>query len=143
MSNQIDIAALSRYQPLNALNPENLQQALRQLTTEGITAGETLFNKGDTDNYQYYLVDGEIDLLGDAGVLKTIKANTPDSINAIAHILPRTITAKAKTNAVIFKIDGNLVDVMLTWDQTGNYQVTELGVGSGNGDDDWMNRSVS
>jgi len=140
MSNEINVTMLSRYQPLNALNPENIQQILKQLTTEKIAAGKTLFKKGDTDNFQYYLVEGEIDLLGDSGLLKTIKANTPDGFNAIAHILPRTVTAKAKTDAVIFKINGDLIDLMLTWDQTGSYQVTEFDVGSGSGDDDWMNR---
>jgi len=140
MSNEIDVTMLSRYQPLNALNPENIQQILKQLKTEKIAAGKTLFEKGDTDNFQYYLVEGEIDLLGDSGPLKTIKANTPDGFNAIAHILPRTVTAKAKTDTIIFKIDGDLIDVMLTWDQTGSYQVTEFDVGSGSGDDDWMNR---
>jgi len=140
MSNKIDVVTLSHYQPLNALNPENLEEALKQLTTEKVAAGNTLFKKGDTGNQQYYLLTGEVDLIGDSGVLKTIKANTKDGYNAIAHILPRTITAKAKIDAEVFKIDGNLVDVMLTWDQTGSYQVTEFDIGSGSGDDDWMNR---
>ena len=140
MSKQIDVALLARYQPLNALNPENLQEILKQLKLEKITAGSTLFKKGDSEAVQYYLAEGEIDLIGDSGVLKTIKSGTDDGFNAIAHILPRTITAKAKTDSVIFKIDGNLIDVMLTWDQTGNYQVTEFGIGSGSGDDDWMSR---
>lgn len=140
MSDEIDVATLARYQPLNALNPENLQEVLKQLQLEKIAPGKTLFKKGDTGNCQYYLVKGEVDLLGDSGVLKTIKGGTSEGFNAIAHILPRTITAKAKTEAVVFKVDGNLIDVMLTWDQTGNYQVTEFDVGSGSGDDDWMNR---
>jgi len=140
MSEQIDVALLARYQPLNALNPENLQEILKQLKLEKITAGSTLFKKGDSEAVQYYLAEGEVDLFGDSGILKTIKSGTNDGFNAIAHILPRTITAKAKTDCSIFKIDGNLIDVMLTWDQTGNYQVTEFGVGSGNGDDDWMSR---
>ena len=140
MNNQIDLQTLAQYQPLNALNPENIQEALKQLITEKIAAGKTLFKKGDIDNYQYYLLNGEIELLGSSGVLKTIKAQTADAYNAIAHILPRTITAKAKTDTEVFKIDGNLVDLMLTWDQTGSYQVTEFDIGSGKGDDDWMNR---
>ena len=140
MSEQIDAALLARYQPLNALNPENLQEVLKQLKLEKITAGTTLFKKGDSQAIQYYLAKGEVDLFGDSGVLKTIKSGTNDGFNAIAHILPRTITAKAKTDCLIFKIDGNLIDVMLTWDQTGNYQVSEFGVGSGSGDDDWMSR---
>jgi CRP-like cAMP-binding protein len=140
MSEQIDVAALVRYQPLNALNPDNLQELLKELTLEKVPPGDTLFNKGDTENTQYYLVKGEVDLCGEKSVLKTIKSGTPESYNAIAHILPRTVSARAKSECVIFKTDGNLVDVMLTWDQTGNYQVTEFGVGNGAGDDDWMTR---
>jgi len=140
MSDPIDVALLARYQPLNALNPDNLHEVLKQLQLEKVKAGENLFKKGDTGNCQFYLVKGEVELIGDSGVLKVIKGGTPDGFNAIAHILPRTITAKAKTEVTIFKVDGNLIDVMLTWDQTGNYQVTEFDVGSGSGDDDWMNR---
>ena len=140
MSEEIDLALLARYQPLNALNPENLQEILKQLKLQKLAAGTTLFKKGDSEAVQYYLAKGEVNLLGDSGILKTIKSGTSDSFNAIAHILPRTITAVAKTDCTIFKIDGNLIDVMLTWDQTGSYQVAEFGVGDGDGDDDWMSR---
>lgn len=140
MNNSITIEQLARFQPLNALNPENLQEILKQLKLEKISAGSTLFKKGDAEAVQFYLAKGEIDLIGDSGVLKTLKSGTRDGLNAIAHILPRTITAVAKTDSVIFKIDSNLIDVMLTWDQTGNYQVTEFGIGSGDGGDDWMSR---
>lgn len=140
MSPQIDVATLARYQPLNALNPDNLQALLKQLTTETIPAGETLFSKGDTDNRQIYLLQGEVDLLGNSGVLKSIKGGSPESHNALAHILPRTVTAKTKTDCTLFRADGNLVDVMLTWDQTGSYQVDEFGVSEISGEDDWMSR---
>lgn len=140
MSEQIDVALLSRFQPLNALNPDNLQEVLNQLQLEKLPAGETLFKKGDSDSNQYYLFEGELELIGESGVLKSINGGTPDSFNAIAHILPRTVTAKAKTDCIYFKVDGNLVDVMLTWDQTGSYQVDEIGIGNGSGDDDWMSR---
>jgi len=140
MSEQIDVAALARYQPLNALNPDNLHELLKQLKLENIPAGKSLFSKGSTNNTLYYLVRGEVELLGNSGVLKSIKSGSPDSLNAIAHILPRTVTARCKTDCSIFRADGNLVDVMLTWDQTGSYQVSEFGVGDGSGDDDWMTR---
>ena len=142
MSEQIDVAALARYQPLNALNPDNLQELLNTLKLEKVAAGKALFNKGDTDNTQIFLVKGEIDLLGNSGVLKTIKSGSPESLNAIAHILPRTVTANTKTDSIIFKADGNLIDVMLTWDQTGSYQVSEFGIADGSGDDDWMTRII-
>jgi CRP-like cAMP-binding protein len=140
MSEQIDVTLLARYQPLNSLNPDNLQEVLKQTKAETFPAGKFLFKKGETNNTQIYLLKGEVELIGDNGILKTIKSGTPDSMNAIAHILPRTITARCKTECSVFMVDGNLVDVMLTWDQTGNYHVKEFGVGSGSGDDDWMSR---
>lgn len=140
MSEHVDVALLARFQPLNALNPENLQEVLKQLELEQLASKSTLFNKGDADAFQYYLLEGEIDLIGDSGVLKSIKGGTPDGFNALAHILPRTVTAKAKTDCRYFKIDGNLIDLMLTWDQTGNYQVDVLGSGGAQSDDDWMSR---
>lgn len=140
MSEHIDVTLLSRYQPLNALNPDNLQEVLKHAKVEEIPAGKNLFKKGDTNNAQIYLLKGEVELLGDSGILKTIRAGSADGLNAIAHILPRTITARSRTDIAVFKVDGDLVDVMLTWDQTGNYQVKEFGVGSGSGEDDWMNR---
>jgi len=140
MSEHIDVTLLARYQPLDALNPENLQEALKQLKILKLTAGQTLFKKGDADTTQYYLLEGEIDLHSDTTILKTIKSGTTDSFNALVHILPRTVTAKAKTDCVLFTIDADLVDVMLTWDQTGNFQVAEFGVGNTSGDDDWMAR---
>jgi len=140
MSEKIDVNLLSRYQPLDALNPENLQEALKQLKTLKLTAGETLFKKGDADTTHYYLLEGEIDLHSDTAILKTIKSGTSDSFNALVHILPRTVTAIAKTDCVLFTIDADLIDVMLTWDQTGNFQIAEFGAGNTNDNDDWMAR---
>ena len=140
MSNSIDINLLARYQPLNALTSDHLQDLLKQIKLEKISAGNTLFNKGDSDSHQYFLTSGEIDLIGDSGVLKSIKSGTTEGFNAIAHILPRTVTAKAKIDGLFFKVDCELLDVMLTWDQTGSYQVSELNVGEHGGSEDWMSR---
>lgn len=140
MSIQIDAKLLNRYQPLNAINPENLTALAQKIQPESISSGTTLFSRGDKDNFQYFLLKGEIDLSGNSGVLKTIKAGLPDALNAIAQVIPRTVTATAKTDSIIFKIDANTIDVMLTWDQAGNYQVDELAVDDAEGDDDWMNR---
>jgi len=49
MRDHIDVALLARYQPLNALNPDHLQEVLKQLSPESLPAGSTLFNKGDID----------------------------------------------------------------------------------------------
>jgi rhodanese-related sulfurtransferase len=54
--------------------------------------------------------------------------------------MPRKITARAVEDVDYLAIDADLLDVMITWDQTGNYEVGELQAqfGGGNEDSDWM-----
>jgi rhodanese-related sulfurtransferase len=48
------------------------------------------------------------------------------------------MTAKARDRVQYISIDSDLLDVMLTWDQTGSYEVSELKGDSTVGGDDWM-----
>ena len=54
--------------------------------------------------------------------------------------MPRKITARAVEDVDYLAIDSELLDVMITWDQTGNYEVGELQAQFGGGcdDSDWM-----
>ncbi len=52
-------------------------------------------------------------------------------------MLPRRCTAVAVDDVEYISIDSDLLDVMLTWDQTGSYEVAELR-GEDSGTDDWM-----
>ena len=54
--------------------------------------------------------------------------------------VPRKVTARAVEDVDYLAIDADLLDVMITWDQTGNYEVGELQAqfGGGNEDSDWM-----
>ena len=53
--------------------------------------------------------------------------------------MPRRFTARATTDIDFISIDSDLLDVLLTWDQTGTYEVEELtGNEAVTGGDDWM-----
>jgi rhodanese-related sulfurtransferase len=53
-------------------------------------------------------------------------------------MFPRRVTARARDRVQFISIDSDLLDVMLTWDQTGTYEVSELQGKSDVGGDDWM-----
>ncbi len=73
-----------------------------------------------------------------ASVVGSIKAGTPDARHAIAPMMPRRCTARVATDRIEYvSIDSDLLDVLITWDQTGTYEVGELQAGSSAGDD-WM-----
>jgi len=135
MSTTISFLNLNNYQPLDSLTPENLKEIAEKLEVQELKKGDAVFKEGERDNRHIFLYTGNVDLVKNGKTLKTIEAGTADARSAIAHIIPRNFSCYASSDAVIFKVDADLLDLMLAWDQTGNFQVKEL---SGGDDDDWM-----
>ena len=140
MSVDISLKDLSNYQPLNTLNPENLKEICEKLKIVEISRGDNIFLQGDASEDHIYLHSGVVDLIENNEVVKTLESGTDDTKTALAHIIPRNFSAVAKTNIVAFMVNSDLLDMMLAWDQTGNFQVEELDTDE---DDDWMSRILS
>ena len=97
-----------------------------------------LFKQGDTDKRTYYLVAGQVEFRADDKTIGIVRSGSPEARAALAPGLPRKFTARALTDIEYIVIDSDLLDVLLTWDQTGQYEVAEL---RGDGMDvsgDWM-----
>jgi CRP-like cAMP-binding protein len=137
MSKTISFLDLKNYQPLDSLTPENLKEIAEKLLVLELKKGDPVFKEGDKADDHVFLYSGNIDLVKAGKTLKTIEAGTAEARTAIAHIIPRNLSCMASSDAVIFKVDADLLDLMLAWDQTGSFQVEEL---SGGDDDDWMSR---
>lgn len=138
MSFEIDPKQIKSLSPINSLNPENAQDLIKKISAEEIQSGHYLFKKGDTDKVHIYVLRGEVELLQDKKVIKVIKAGSPDGLQPLAHGFPRPVSCRAKTAAVITRINSDMLDIMLTWDQTGSYTVE--GVEEEDDETDWMTR---
>ncbi len=138
MATTISFLDLNNYQPLDTLTPENLKDIAAQLEVVELASGDAVFNEGDKDDRHVFLHSGNIDLMKAGKKIKTIEAGTADAKHALAHIIPRNFSCIASSDAVVFKIDADLLDLLLAWDQTGSFQVEELSGTSS--DDDWMTR---
>jgi CRP-like cAMP-binding protein len=134
----IDPKILRAFSPLDGLKNENLRALARKTAIREQSQGRLLFKEGDTEKRTYYLVAGTVDLLTEGRVVGTIKGGTPDAKHPLSPVLPRRCTARVATDVIQFlSIDSDLLDVLITWDQTGQYEVGELRAGS-QADDDWM-----
>ncbi|MCP3687419.1 MAG: cyclic nucleotide-binding domain-containing protein [Gammaproteobacteria bacterium] len=134
----IDPRQIKSLSPINSLNPENLRELIRKLSATPIPARRYLFKKGDMEKCHIYLLKGEIEILEGKNVIKTIRAGSAECKQPVMHSLPRPYSARAKVDSVAVKINSDMLDVMLTWDQTGSYSV---GVLEEDGKDtDWMTR---
>ncbi len=141
MSIEIDLQQLRTLSPITSLNVENAQDLLRKVKAENLKAGQYIFKQGDMDKAHIYVIKGEVELIADRKVMKTIAADSPDAKHPLAHSFPRSVSARAKTPAVIIKVNSDMLDIMLTWDQTGSYSVEALDETDEDDDNtDWMTR---
>ena len=106
--------------PINKL-PSNLQaRLLDQARVMEVKKSRFLFKQGDKDNYSYFLLEGEIELLADKQGGDLIKGGSDRARYALARIQPRQFSAQAKTKARVLVIERNSLDQLLELaDQSG------------------------
>jgi len=126
--------------PINSLTPENFKELADHAVIDRLPAASKLFTQGDHDNYSIFLLSGEVALTSANTELSLdVVAGSGDSRYALAQLKPRQYTGTAKTPVTIAKVDGGLLDRLLTWDQTTGYEVTEF---DGSQDTEWMIRML-
>jgi CRP-like cAMP-binding protein len=134
-----DVALLRKFSPLDGMKNDNLTALSRKVAVSELSAGRTLFKEGDTGKRTIWLVSGMLELRERDRTVAMIRGGTPEARNPISQALPRLHTARAVDPIEYLAIDSDLLDMMITWDQTGTYEVAELQAQFGNtGGDDWM-----
>ena len=135
----LDPKLLRVFTPFDGFKKQNLVALARKTSLKELPTGRTLFREGDTDKRTFYLVSGEIELVRDETVVTKLRAGSVEARSPVAPGLPRRFTARTITAIEYLAIDSDLLDVLLTWDQTGSYEVSELTTtDQGSSDDDWM-----
>jgi CRP-like cAMP-binding protein len=126
-SKPLDLKVLRSFSPLDGLKPENLHSLARKAASRELPFGRFLFKEGDSDKRTYFLLRGELELTSGGRKVHTIRAGSPEARNPIAPASPRTCSARVVSErAEYIVVDSDLLDVVLTWDQTGSYEVSEL-----------------
>jgi CRP-like cAMP-binding protein len=135
-----DPSVLRRFSPLDGMKKDNLQALARKVSRHQLAANRYLFKEGDKDKRTYWLLSGLIELLEGERTVAMIRAGSAEARHPLSSHLPRRFSARAVDPLEYLAIDSELLDMMITWDQTGTYEVAELqaqisGAGTGG---DWM-----
>ena len=138
MGKNITIEQLEELSPLDGLKQDNLTALAKKTEIQSAAAGHVLFRQGDAKKLTVYVLDGAVELDQDGSVVSTIAGGSTSSMNPLSPQLPRRCSATAKTPIQYIVLDSDLLDVMLTWDQTGSYEVGALGQSFEETSDDWM-----
>jgi CRP-like cAMP-binding protein len=140
-SKPLELGLLRSFSPLDGLKSENLHALARKTVLRELTTGRLLFKEGDSDKRTFYLVSGVLELLHENRSVLVIRGGSPEARNPLAPGIPRRYSARVVSERIDYvSIDSDMLDMMLTWDQTGSYEVNELrGVDEeGPISDDWM-----
>ncbi|HLY53448.1 MAG TPA: cyclic nucleotide-binding domain-containing protein [Steroidobacteraceae bacterium] len=130
---------LKAFAPLDGMKRENLAALAKKITLRTLNSGRLLFDQGDTTKRTFWLVTGTLEIAQDEQQVATLHGGNPEARNPLYPQLPRQVSARARGDVTYLSIDSDLLDVMLTWDQTGTYEVGELQSQLHSaGSDDWM-----
>ena len=136
---QLDIDLLKGFSPLDGLKRDNLAALAKKVRIRELSPAQILFKEGDTEKRTIYVISGALELIDGGKLAEVVEGGTDSARNPVSPKFPRQVTARAHDRVQYLSIDSDLLDVMLTWDQTGSYEVSELqGKAEDVGGDDWM-----
>jgi CRP-like cAMP-binding protein len=139
----VSVELLKSLAPLEGMKRDNLAALARKVGLRTAASGRMLFKEGERDKRSVWLISGLVELREGDKTVAMIRGGTPEARNPLSHFQPRKFTARAVDEVEYLSVDSELLDVMITWDQTGSYEVSDLRAGDAAGTDDWMTTLLS
>jgi len=138
MGDKPDITVLQQFIPMDSLSDSHVSELLTQAVVKHFPAGKMIFKRGQSSKACFYLVKGNIDLCDENFNIKAIQANTPETQRAFDNNNPHQVSAVTTGEVTVLAINKDRLDLVLTWDQAGNYLVEELDEDTEAYGNDWM-----
>ena len=132
----VDKTELKKLVPLDSLSEENFNDLIKNSSVEKYPAGTVLFKQGDVDRNAIFVLEGTVVLSSNESTMeRTVEGGTEEGLYAVAQLKPRQNTGTARTDVLIFKVDSDQLDRLLTWDQVTGISVIEMDDDQNN---EWM-----
>lgn len=135
-----DLAVLRRFVPMDALTEDSLRRLLPAASIRTLAAGQTVARSGQPLALSSWLLDGAVQIDDSSGrVPSVIHPADPRAAHRLAGPPSAATTVFAQTAARVLELDAALLDLVLTWEQSGGYQVAGIDEAA---PDDWMTRML-
>lgn len=130
MTAKIDPKLYQSLIPLNALTPSNFTDLINKARMEEWSAKRYLFKLGETDEWTTFVLSGQVALINAEGeTVALIEGGTRSARHPIDPQHIHAFSARAQTDVTGLRVNSNLLDLLLTWDQSGqqeeSYEVAE------------------
>ena len=121
MSTALDIKVLASLEPIAAFSATRLRELLDYCHTEIITQGVNPFMDNSLRGQSVYLIAGELELLYQDGNRVRVSAQSEWAKHPLGKRQPEIVTATALCDSQLLRIDDELLDRMMTWDQVSSH----------------------
>ena len=121
--------------PLNTLSEVQFEELLDKVRIERIQPDGLLFDAGDVDQQNVYLLSGKVALLDGKREVDRVSAETELARFPLAHQFPRKHAGRALGGVTCLRVDNRVLSEMLSRNSASGYEVEEVALGES---DDWM-----
>ncbi len=128
------IKLLRTLRPLEGMSPGNLNELAHHVNRVHLPAGKMVFKRNQINQHYYYLVDGNIELLDAQFQIHPLFSADEQARAPLDTANPYQYSAITKSDSTFLQVSKDKLDLVLTWDQAGNYLVTDVS------EDDYLER---
>lgn len=115
-------ATLMNFEPLASLSPARLKELADLCFVENVMVDLDPFRLRGLNGQSVYLVKGELSLTFPDGGEVTIAAGSNEAKYALGKKTPMFAAAKSLTDIQLVRVDDDLLDIMMTWDQLASFR---------------------
>ena len=113
----LSVELLRRLEPLGSLSPDSLRELSRMCYVDLVSRNQDPFRLKGPEGQAVYLVKGELKLDYPDSSSEILVGGTEAALRALDKRKPAFVVAKAITDVELIRIDVEVLDIMLTWDQ--------------------------
>ena len=117
MNDTLDIRVLAALEPISSFSPARLRELLDYCHIENVEPGRDPFKDRSMEGQSVYLVRGELALTYADGNQVTMRADSEWARHPIGKRQPDIVAANALSRVQLLRVDDDLLDRMVTWDQ--------------------------
>jgi rhodanese-related sulfurtransferase len=123
-ADKVSITTLRQLEPISTLTESRMKELSDLTFVERVSRNIDPFRVKGVAGQLVYLISGELALIRGGGASDVVVGGTPEARHPIGRKAP-FVSAKAITDIELLRIDDDLLDIMMTWDQLATVEDTQ------------------
>lgn len=111
------IAQLKKFSPFNSLDDQYVQRVAEHSQIKTEDKGRLLFRRGKRAEHRYYLLEGNVDLVGANFATESVVAGDERALQTLTDTSPTQVSAVAKSVVKLLLVEADFLDLAMVWSQ--------------------------